>query len=197
MGVLLLFSDTLGLCPFDGAYRQLVSISGPQCKILERPPQMTNQVLQRAQCKALIHGSIFPGKNQYISPLLVILDGVRGDRTRNPWVAGSAVKCFITEPNPLASLLSSLSRYLYRLTCTLKVTCLTSCLSCYLAECEADRTKEALCLGLLTGQIDRNRLADHGPDVQRPKTVVRNTLMNIIALEMCSKTYSLHTFTPT
>jgi len=29
---------------------------------------MTNQVLKRAQCKALIHGSIFPGKNQYISP---------------------------------------------------------------------------------------------------------------------------------
>ena len=29
---------------------------------------MTNQVLQRAQYKALIHASIFPGKNQYISP---------------------------------------------------------------------------------------------------------------------------------
>jgi len=26
---------------------------------------MTNQVLYRAQCKALIQGSIFPGKNQY------------------------------------------------------------------------------------------------------------------------------------
>ncbi|XP_052796214.1 uncharacterized protein LOC128228758 [Mya arenaria] len=34
----------------------------------------------------------------------------------------------------------------------------------------AERTRETICLGLLTGQIDRNRLADHGPDVQRPKT---------------------------
>ena len=45
-GVLLLFSEELGFCPFGvGAYRQLVSISGPQCKILERPPHMTNQAL--------------------------------------------------------------------------------------------------------------------------------------------------------
>ncbi|XP_052280239.1 uncharacterized protein LOC127877948 isoform X2 [Dreissena polymorpha] len=35
---------------------------------------------------------------------------------------------------------------------------------------EAERTKESLCLGLLTGQIDPGRLADHGPDVQRPKS---------------------------
>ena len=58
MGVFLLCSDALGLCLFCvGAYRQLVSISGPLCKMLKR-----------AQCKALIHGSIYPGKNQYISP---------------------------------------------------------------------------------------------------------------------------------
>ena len=45
-GVLLLFGDALGICPFGvGAYRLLVTISGPKCKILERPPHMTNQVL--------------------------------------------------------------------------------------------------------------------------------------------------------
>jgi len=44
------------------AYKLLVSISGTQCKILERPPHMTNKVLECAQCKALIHGSIFPEK---------------------------------------------------------------------------------------------------------------------------------------
>jgi len=45
---------------------------------------------KRAQCKALIHGHIFSGKSQYISSFLVILVGLRGDRTRNPWV-GSRV----------------------------------------------------------------------------------------------------------
>jgi len=37
---------------------------------------MTNQVLERAQCKALIHGSIFPGKNQYISRVNGVLMAV-------------------------------------------------------------------------------------------------------------------------
>ncbi|XP_053398487.1 uncharacterized protein LOC123558054 [Mercenaria mercenaria] len=35
---------------------------------------------------------------------------------------------------------------------------------------EAERLKESICLGLLTGQIDKTRLADLGPDVQRPKS---------------------------
>lgn len=39
-------------------------------------------------------------------------------------------------------------------------------------ESEAERLKDSICLGLLTGQIDRTRLADHGPDVQRPKSSV-------------------------
>ena len=39
VGVLLLFSDALGLCPFGfGASRLLVSISGPKCKILHGAP---------------------------------------------------------------------------------------------------------------------------------------------------------------
>ena len=46
VGVLLLFSDALELCPFGvGAYIKLVCFSGPQCKILGRPTHMTNQVL--------------------------------------------------------------------------------------------------------------------------------------------------------
>jgi len=49
---------------------------------------------------ALIHGSIFPGKNQYISPFSNF-SWCEGDRTRNPWV-GSQV--FTTEPNPSRTL---------------------------------------------------------------------------------------------
>ncbi|XP_060581847.1 uncharacterized protein LOC132738374 [Ruditapes philippinarum] len=37
---------------------------------------------------------------------------------------------------------------------------------------DTERLKENICLGLLTGQIDRIRLADHGPDVQRPKSCI-------------------------
>ncbi|KAL4230392.1 hypothetical protein ACF0H5_010774 [Mactra antiquata] len=37
---------------------------------------------------------------------------------------------------------------------------------------EAEKLKDSLCLGLLTGQIDKTRLADHGPDVQRPKSCI-------------------------
>ena len=46
-------------------------------------------------------------------------------------------------------------------------------------ETEADIRKESVCLGLLTGKIDRTRLADHGPDVQRPKSTVC-TFINLL-----------------
>ena len=42
---------------------------------------------------------------------------------------------------------------------------------CINTESEGDKLKETICLGLLTGTIDKTRLADHGPDVQRPASV--------------------------
>ena len=52
--------------------------------------------------------SLFPGKNQYLSPFKVILIGVRGIELAIP---GSAVKCFTTEPNPLAKYSSNATTF--------------------------------------------------------------------------------------
>jgi len=67
---------------------------------------MANQVLERTQCKALIYGSIVPGKIQYISPFsnLSWFDGWGGVELAIP---GTAVKYFTNEPNPLTATVMS------------------------------------------------------------------------------------------
>ena len=50
-GIAFVYRRTRTLCSFGvGAHILLVTISGPLCKILERPPHMTNQVSNT--CKA-------------------------------------------------------------------------------------------------------------------------------------------------
>jgi len=71
-------STHLDICIWRRGICWLFLLGVPWCKILERPPHKTNHVLYRAQCKALIHGSIFPGKTSAVSPFI-----------RFSWVRGS------------------------------------------------------------------------------------------------------------